>query len=352
MIKKLKDKKGGTVIIIVMMLAILFPVIIAGVVDLTNIFKIQKRMKTVLNASVKSASSRVDWDQVPDGHFRIDVNEAEKAFVDIFNSNMDIELEPDGSIYKGKSKNTKNSIKVYFDVYNDRHEGTYVSFPESGTIPKEITERLFYTEADRPTAIAIASVQYKTSFVLGGRTLDIIQFASSQLNISPDVGDTIESLIDGSEKPEGTAIINPSLIDIEKDYTANNSYYQVTETADILNDLPIFKVTKKSDLSSPIEIATINIGVGEVYTASIWVKVNPHSATGPTSRLVFSRNSQVLASTETKKVGEWVRLKVTFYNKTGANISNAKVYYYPAEKSNSVTYFSFPKLEKGSMATD
>ena len=104
---------------------------------------------------------------------------------------------------------------------------------------------------------------------MGGRTLDIIQFASSQLNISPDVGDTIESLIDGSEKPEGTAIINPSLIDIEKDYTANNSYYQVTETADILNDLPIFKVTKKSDLSSPIEIATINIGVGEVYTASM-----------------------------------------------------------------------------------
>ena len=199
MTKKIKDNRGGTVIIIVMMLAILFPVIIAGVVDLTNIFKIQKRMKTVLNASVKSASSRVDWDQVPDGHFRIDVNEAEKAFVDIFNSNMDIELEPDGSIYKGKSKNTKNSIKVYFDVYNDRHEGTYVSFPESGTIPKEITERLFYTEADRPTAIAIASVQYKTSFVLGGRTLDIIQFASSQLNISPDVGDTIESLIDGSE---------------------------------------------------------------------------------------------------------------------------------------------------------
>ena len=88
------------------------------------------------------------------------------------------------------------------------------------------------------------------------------------------------------------------------------------------------------------------------FILHLWVKVNPHSATGPTSRLVFSRNSQVLASTETKKVGEWVRLKVTFYNKTGANISNAKVYYYPAEKSNSVTYFSFPKLEKGSMATD
>ena len=70
MIRRIIEKKGGVIIIIVMMLAILFPILITGIIDINNMYKIQKRLKTVLNASVKSASSRVDWNLVPDGEFK------------------------------------------------------------------------------------------------------------------------------------------------------------------------------------------------------------------------------------------------------------------------------------------
>ena len=350
--KKIAGKKGGTIIIIVMMLALLFPIIIMGIIDITNVFKIQKRLKTVLNASVKSASSRVDWNYVPDGEFKIDRANAEEVFVDIFNSNMEVSLEKEEDYYKCESAKSKKPIRLYFDVYNERHEGDYVNFPKKDVIPPEVTSRHFYTPVDRPTAIVIAKVEYKTSPLLGGKVLDIVQFASSQLNIAPDVGKTIESNIGEGSFSGGELNVNPNLIGPGNDYTSSNSYFEVTKTSDKLNGYPVFKVQKKNSTSSPIQIGTINIAVGEVYTASVWIKADKHSVIDYTSLLGFYKNGESLSTTQTSKVGEWVRLKVTLKNDSGNVLSGVNIYLYPSKPNGSVTYFSYPKIEKGQVATD
>lgn len=350
--RKILGKKGGTIILIVMLLALLFPIIIMGMIDMTNMFRIQERLKTVLNASVKSASSRVDWERVPDGEFMIDAEESEQVFVDIFNSNIGAELKKEGKIYKCTSENTGTPIKVYFTIYNERHKGDYVNFPNAGEIPSEITNKHLYTSVDRPTVVAVSRVDYKTSPLLGGKTIGLIQLASSQLNIAPEVGETVESVIDENDIKGEELVSNPNLVDAYKDYTSSNSHYEVVETKDILNGYPVFRVQKKTNTASPIQIGTINIAAGEVYTASIWIKADNHSVLDYTSLLGFYRNSQVLSNTQVDRIGEWIRLQTTYVNNTGSTLSNVSVNYYPARASGSITHFAFPKIEKGSEATD
>lgn len=185
---RIRDKRGGTIIIIVMMLALLFPVIITGILDLANIFTIQKKLKTSLNAATKSASTRIDWEYVPDGEFLIDKSAAETAFLDIFSLNTNRELLKDGEdIYKSEEKKNGGDLWVYFKVYNERHEDDFEKYPEEGSIPKEVTEKGLFALVDRPTAIGIAKAEYKLSITMGNKTIDIVELASSQLNVSPDI---------------------------------------------------------------------------------------------------------------------------------------------------------------------
>jgi len=317
-------------------------------------FKIQKRLKTVLNASVKSASSRVDWSSVPDGEFKIDEGKAEEAFVDIFNSNMDVELEKEENIYKCKSAKNGYPIYLYFDVYNERHKDSFVNFPEEGTIPSEITDKHLYTQVDRPTAIAVSRVEYKVSPFLGGKVFNLIQFASSQLNIAPDVGETVESNVDEEGLPPGQPVVsNQNLIDSHKDFTANNTYYDVVKTNDILNSHVVYKAQKKSSTDSPIHIGLIHMAPGETYTASLWIKADNHNVLQHTSMLGFFTNTGTTLSTaHTTRVGEWIRLQVTFINSTGGVLPDVEIRFYPAKAAGSITYFAFPKVEVGKEATD
>lgn len=177
----LKNKKGATVIILVLLLTILFPLIFSTIIDFANISRIEKRLKSSLNLSVKSASSRINWDHVPDGDFLIDEPVAEEIFINIFNENMRINLEPYGEYYQHTSPKG-NVIKAYMDLYNERHEGSFTLFPEGGYIPTAITEHDLTIKVDRPTVIGIAVVEYKLSPILGGKTIDITGVASSQLN--------------------------------------------------------------------------------------------------------------------------------------------------------------------------
>jgi len=49
--------------------------------------------------------------------------------------------------------------------------------------------------------------------------------------------------------------------------------------------------------------------------------------------------------------GEWERVIVTYTNNTNADLENVFIYFYPARGVGEVTYFTCPKIEKGSQAT-
>lgn len=185
MLSRLKNKRGGTILLIVILLVVIFPLIVCSLIDLTNIYNISKRTKFSLNAAVKSASSRIDWTRVPYGEFWIDINEATNAFLDIMNENMNTELIGVNNYYVGDTQ-TGKKVRCFVTVYNDRHEGTYTNFPDAGSIPVAVTDKNLQVQVDRPTVFAVATVEYKLSPILGGRTIEITQFASSQLNIKAD----------------------------------------------------------------------------------------------------------------------------------------------------------------------
>lgn len=168
--KKLKTKKGGTVIITVILLVILFPIMFSAIIDLSNIYNISKRIKFSLNASTKSASSRVDWMKVPDGNFYLDKEKANDSFENIFKKNLGLIADKDNH------KNFK-LIFYYTEIYNKYpKEDDY--FPKEKHFVKNIQVKV-----DRPTVFAAATVEYKT---LLGKKIYISNFASSQLDFIPN----------------------------------------------------------------------------------------------------------------------------------------------------------------------
>jgi len=182
-LKKLKSTKGGVVILIVMMLVILFPIILSSIIDLSNIYKISKILKNALNASVKSASSRIDWTKVHDGIFEIDVAKAQSAFKDIMDLNLNIDMSYNGHYFVYDNDDENKHIRVFMAIYNSRHTGSFVDFPVSGTIPPEVYDKPISVQVDRPTVFAIATVDYQLMPIFGRRVIHITEVASSQLNV-------------------------------------------------------------------------------------------------------------------------------------------------------------------------
>jgi hypothetical protein len=180
---RLKNKKGGTMVLLVILLVILFPVLVCSIIDISNIYKISKRTKVSLNAAVKSASSRINWKLVPDGLLLIDEDKAMIAFLDVMNENLDIELNSSEDYYSSSSTKT---VRCYVSIYNNRHHGSYDQYPPAGEIPEEVTDKEIRIRVDRPTVFAVATVEYKLSPLFGGRVLKITEYASSQLNQKED----------------------------------------------------------------------------------------------------------------------------------------------------------------------
>lgn len=183
MLQKLKSTKGSAIILIVITLVILFPIILSSIIDLSNIYRISKTLKNSLNASVKSASSRIDWTKVHDGIFEIDVIKAERAFKEIMNLNLNVDLTYNGRYFVYDNDNENKHIRAFMMVYNNRHTGNFINFPADGTIPPEVYDKPIYVQVDRPTVFAIATADYQLMPIFGRRIVHITQIASSQLNI-------------------------------------------------------------------------------------------------------------------------------------------------------------------------
>jgi len=185
MIKRIGNKRGGIIILVVMMLTILLPFIISSIIDLSNIYRISKHLKDSLNASVKSASSRVNWAKVQDGIIEIDTDKAQSAFKSIMDLNLGIDMNYNGRYFTYDEDATGKHIKVYMAVYNERHTGQFELFPSAGMVPREVYDKPIAVKVDRPTVFAVATADYKLMPLFGGKIIHITQFASSQLNVVP-----------------------------------------------------------------------------------------------------------------------------------------------------------------------
>lgn len=179
----LKNKSGATIIFIVIMLVLLFPLIMSSIIDLGNIYFISEQMKNSLNAATKSASTLVDWDRVPHGYLEIDTTRAESAAQDVLASNMGITLLTSHNGYKeGQSVQGEGVIRFHIAIYNNRHTGSLIPFPDLGTIPEAVTTDPIQVSVDRPTVFAVATVDYRLTPLFGGRTIRLTRHASAQLN--------------------------------------------------------------------------------------------------------------------------------------------------------------------------
>jgi len=183
MISVLREKSGGMIIFVVIMLAFLFPFIMSSMIDLGNIYSISEQMKNSLNASTKSASTIIDWSRVPHGYLEIDPIGARNAFLDVFESNMGLtSLSPRAGYFEGTGSRRSGQVRVHTAIHNQRHLGTFVSFPSLGTIPPNVTTNPTQVDVDRPTVFAVATVDYQLMPLLGGGIVRLTRYASAQLN--------------------------------------------------------------------------------------------------------------------------------------------------------------------------
>jgi len=180
---RLNNKKGAVFILLVMVLALLFPVIIAGVIDVSNLYRLNKDLKFSLNAATKSAATRADWELIPEGIFLFDEPASSEAICEVFNSNLGIDPEDKGDYYEASSQNGRvRNIRLYYSIYNQRHEGTFVSIPTSG-VPVDVTDHDVFASADRPTVFSVASAEYRISPIFGGRIVRVTQASVAQMNV-------------------------------------------------------------------------------------------------------------------------------------------------------------------------
>lgn len=180
----LRSKRGAFVVVFVMMMVIIFPIIIGSIIDFSNIFGISKRLKVSLNAAVKSASSRINWDLVPYGNFYIREDEARSVFLEVLEENMPgVEFVDKGAYFEGERRG--QTVRCYINIYNQRHTGTYEVFPDLSEVPSEMGSRVLQVPVDRPTVYGIIIHDYKTMPVLGGRVLSLTQVAAAHLNEIP-----------------------------------------------------------------------------------------------------------------------------------------------------------------------
>ena len=69
--QRYKNKKGGSVIALVIVLMLIFPFIVSGLIDLTNCSVLKRTVKQELNSSAKAAANTIDVKATKNGVYRI-----------------------------------------------------------------------------------------------------------------------------------------------------------------------------------------------------------------------------------------------------------------------------------------
>lgn len=165
-IEKLKDRKGSTIIIWLIVIALIFTALTAFITDFANLYSNGKKVKSSVNLSVKSACLQINEDvRLANGEFTIDKVKAYEAFIKILAHNLNLDettLNPlENSILKEKP------IVREFEVIN-----IVSSKYESMTLKYEF-------EVKNPSVFAVIEFKTKTLFLDGNITVD--KLSSGQL---------------------------------------------------------------------------------------------------------------------------------------------------------------------------
>lgn len=130
-LRKIKEKDGAAVLTLVIILMLMFPLIISGLIDMTNCTLIKRNLKQNLNMASKAAANTVDMPATRNGVYRIKDGILYDKIYD-FND------------YEGKSKYTTsigvNGEYKYYDDENDAAKVFYSFLTYNNLIDYKINE--------------------------------------------------------------------------------------------------------------------------------------------------------------------------------------------------------------------
>lgn len=127
MLRRLRNKDGAVVLSLVIILMLIFPMIISGLIDMTNCTIIKRNLKQNLNMASKSAANTVDLPATRNGVYRIKDGVLNK---EIYNF----------SLYNSTgSSNIVDSDNTYYNNENDAAKVFYTLLSYNGLVNYDIT---------------------------------------------------------------------------------------------------------------------------------------------------------------------------------------------------------------------
>ena len=153
-------------------------------IDMGNIYYINKHLKSSLDLAVKSASLYEDDYKNPghpDGKFYIDEDMANANFIRIFDLNYKSIANNNSS---GQTIPSIVEVQKHIFIYND-FPSTLQDFPSqdsmsSSVVGKDLLGKYseFKIKVKNPTVLGIARIRYKTFY---GKEIDVLKYSSSQM---------------------------------------------------------------------------------------------------------------------------------------------------------------------------
>lgn len=178
--RKSINKKGGVIFLIDMLVISLFPIIMVYIIDSSNIYFINKHLKSCLDLAVKSASiyeNQYMNPGIPNGLFYIDDSRAMYNFKAIFDLNYNSSIPIQSNASSQSSSPSIVSIQKQAFIYNDFSSTTFPSYNMSTTLLGKYPQ--FKINVTRPTVLGVARVRYRNFY---GKEVDILKYSSSQMS--------------------------------------------------------------------------------------------------------------------------------------------------------------------------
>jgi len=181
--KLTKNNKGGAVIFFALMLTLLFSSILIIVLDTTHVMKVSRDLDLALDLATKAASAQLNWEEVYNGNFIIDVNNAPATFRDIFERNFlrrgqtgYVLTEPFQWQYEFIDPTTRNVLTIFIEVQNDPQP--------TGFILGDARHNAIIPPTNNPVVAAFGVVRYNRVGMWNTGPVYLRRVAVSQLTVN------------------------------------------------------------------------------------------------------------------------------------------------------------------------